>query len=215
MSISTDQYLFFISVVTLLVVMPGPNMFLLLGTAPGQGRAVGLVTVLGICTAVLSHATLALVGVGAIIATSAVLFTGLKVAGALYLIWMGVESLLSARQPGGLLAASGAEGPVLTAPRAFARGYLTNILNPKPAIFYVAAFPQFLSMHGPGFLLNDALLGLTHAAIALLFYGTVVLLMHRLTRVLLRPIVSQAIKSVSGTALVLLGGRLLTTRSPA
>ena len=215
MSISAEQYLLFVSVVTLIVVTPGPNMFLLLGTAPGEGKSVGLIATLGVCAAILSHATLALVGVGAIIATSAILFTALKVLGGLYLIWMGVKSLLSIRNPGGLVVEPRASIAPLSGSKAFARGYLTNILNPKPAIFYVAAFPQFLSAHQPGFYFTGALLGLTHAAIALVFYGTVVLLMQRLAKYLLRPLVSRVIRSLSGVALVLLGGRLLMTRSPA
>lgn len=215
MSISADQYLLFISVVTLLVITPGPNMFLLLSTAPGNGKPIGLIATLGVCAAILSHAALALVGVGAIIATSAILFTALKVAGVLYLIWMGVKSLLTIRHPGGLVVAHGSAGVTLTGSKAFTRGYLTNILNPKPAIFYVAAFPQFLSLHRPGFYLTGGMLGLTHALIALFFYGSIVLLMSRLTTYLLRPLVSRVVKSLSGVALILLGGRLLMARSPS
>ena len=72
------------SVVTLIVATPGPNTFLLPGTAPGEGEWVGLIATLGVCAAILSHATLALVGVGAIIATPAILFTALKVLGGLH-----------------------------------------------------------------------------------------------------------------------------------
>lgn len=211
---SADQLLLFVPIVTLIVVTPGPNLFLLLATAPGNGKLVGILATLGICAAILSHATLALIGVGAIIATSAVLFTALKVTGAAYLIWMGVKSLLSVRKSEGLAVASKGSGSALSGPRAFARGYLTNILNPKPAIFYVAAFPQFLSLDQPGFYAIGAALGLTHAVIALIFYGAVVLLVSQLTRVLLRPVVSRVVKSLSGLALILLGGRLLMTRAP-
>lgn len=199
-----DRYLLFVSVVTLIVISPGPNLFMLLGLAPGNTRSVGLVAAVGIAAAVLCHAALALLGVGAIIATSAVLFTALKVAGAAYLIWLGLKSLWSARRGTGLVTPAGSVA--LSARRSFLRGYLTNILNPKPAVFYVAAFPQFLSPHESGFLLSGAVLGLTHAAIALAFYGTIVLLVGRVTRVLLRPAVSAVVKSVAGLALVLLGG---------
>lgn len=199
---------------TLIVVTPGPSLFLLLSTAPGDRKVVGVLATLGICAAILSHAALALVGIGAIIATSAVLFTALKVVGAAYLVWMGVKSLLSLRNSEGFVVASKGSGSTLSGPRAFASGYLTNILNPNPAIFYVAAFPQFLSLHQPGFYATGAALGLTHAVIAFVFYGSVVLLMSQLTKVLLRPLVSRTIKSLSGLALVLLGGRLLMARTP-
>lgn len=215
MSLSADQYLLFISVVTLIVVTPGPNLFLLLSTAPGNGRLVGFLATLGVCAAILSHAALALVGVGAVIAASAMLFTAIKGAGALYLIWMGIKSLLSIREQGGLVIASKGGGAGLSGPKALVRGYLTNILNPKPAIFYVAAFPQFLVPQQPGFYFTGGVLGLTHALVALVFYGSIVLLMNRLTKYLLRPMVSRIVKSLSGVALILLGGRLLMTRSPA
>lgn len=214
MPLSAEQYLLFTSVVTLIVVTPGPNLFLLLSMPEGGGKLRGLVATLGICAAILSHAALALVGVGTLIATSAILFTAIKVAGALYLIWMGVKSLLSLRKPGGLVATHRAGDAALSAPRTFLRGYLSNILNPKPAIFYVAAFPQFLSPHESGFYTTGGLLGVTHALIALVFYGSIVLLMQRLTKHLLRPVVSCIVKSVSGAALILLGGRLLVARSP-
>ncbi|WP_458098364.1 LysE family translocator [Roseomonas sp. WA12] len=195
------------------MVTPGPNLFLLLSMPAGSGRFRGLVATLGVCAAILSHAALALVGVGALIATSAILFTTIKVVGALYLIWMGVKSLLSLRKPGGLVVTRSAGDAAMSMPKAFLRGYASNILNPKPAIFYVAAFPQFLSPHEPGFYATGGLLGVTHALIALVFYGSIVLLMQRLTRHLLRPGVSRIVKSVSGAALILLGGRLLMARS--
>ncbi|WP_207553607.1 LysE family translocator, partial [Teichococcus deserti] len=203
----------FLSIVTLIVVTPGPNLFMLLGV--GGRRATGFLAVLGICAAILSHVTLALVGVGAIIATSALLFTALKVAGAAYLIWMGLKSLWSLRQGGGLSVPMPAASAPPTGGRAFAMGYLTNILNPKPAIFYVAAFPQFLQAGEPGFYATGYALGLAHAGVAFSFYALVVLMMGQLTRVLLRPMVARAVKAVSGVALVLLGGRLLLARSPA
>jgi len=97
---------------------------------------------------------------------------------------------------------------------AFAKGHLTNILNPKPAILYVAVFPQFLVPNQAGFYARGAALTLTRAAVAMLFYGCVVLSLSRLTRVLLRPAVSCAVRSLSGLALILLGGRLLMARAP-
>lgn len=214
MSISADQYLVFVSIVTLIVVTPGPNFFLLLGPAPGNRKAVGFLATLGMGAAILSHAALALVGVGAIIATSALLFTALKVVGAAYLVWMGVKALWSIRQADAAFTGSAYEGVAMSRSKAFTTGYLTNILNPKPAIFYVAAFPQFLSSEQPGFLLTGVALGLTHALIALLFYGSVVLLVGKLTKLLSRPSVSRSLAALSGTALILLGGRLLMTRTP-
>lgn len=215
MIISPDKYLLFISIVTLIVITPGPNLFLLISMGPEPSRLSSLLTVLGMCFAIICHATLALIGVGAIIATSAVLFTALKAMGAAYLIWIGIKTLLSVRNSGGLLAEPATNATLPSGPQAFARGYVSNILNPKPAIFYVAVFPQFLSPQQPGFYSSGALLGLTHAAIALIFYGLVVFLIERLSKKLMRPLVSRIVRILSGTALLFLGGRLLMTRAPS
>lgn len=215
MSIPVDQYLVFISVVALIVMTPGPNLALLLGTTPGSGRLRGILMVCGFSAAILSHAVLALVGVGAVIAASAFLFTIMKIGGAAYLIWLGVNSLLSLRHLGTPTLPDYERRSFSGLSGAFLRGYLTNLLNPKPAVFYVAAFPQFLSGHQQDLLVNGVGLGLTHSAIAFAFYGTVVVLVGRITEYITRPKVAKAVHSVSGMALILLGGRLLMTKNPA
>lgn len=215
MTASADQYLLFVSVVTLIVVTPGPNLFLLLGITPDDGRSTGFLAVLGICAAILSHAGLALIGVAAIIATSAVLFTALKLAGAAYLVWLGVRSLLSLRVSEEPDVTTKIDGERVSASKAFIRGYVTNLLNPKPAIFYVALFPQFLSPDRPGTYMTGVVLGLTHAAVAALFYSTIVLLVSRARSFLARPSVSRAVRSLSGLALIALGGRLLLAKAPS
>jgi len=214
MTIEPNQYLVFISVITLIVVTPGPNLALLLATAPGSSKMTGFAMVTGFCAAIISHATLALLGVGAVIAASAMLFTLMKAVGAAYLIWIGVKSLLSLRPVRDAIVQSRGQAVPMTARRAFAGGYLSNFLNPKPAIFYVAAFPQFLAGHQQDMLVNGAALALTHALIALSFYGMVVLLIDRVTLYLTLPHIARKIKAASGAALILLGGRLLLAKSP-
>ena len=215
MSIPLHQYFIFISIVTMIVVTPGPNLALLLANSPGNTKLTGFAMVFGFAAAIISHAALALVGVGAVIAASAALFTVMKLLGAAYLIWLGIKSLLSLRRLDVPVINPRRVVVSLTAPRAFVRGYLSNFLNPKPAIFYVAVFPQFLEGHQQDVLANGAALALTHALIALSFYGVVVLLIGCVTDVLNRPHIARRIKTISGTALILLGGRVLLTKSPA
>ncbi|UZH11011.1 MULTISPECIES: LysE family translocator [unclassified Halomonas] len=159
--IPLHDYLTFLSIVTLIVVSPGANLFLLLQVTPVQGRVTGVVMTLGFCAAIISHATLALVGVGAIVAASVTLFTIIKFVGAAYLIWLGIKALRVALTKTPAVASQATDDETETLPKmsgrqAFVRGYLTNILNPKPAIFYVAAFPQFLSTGGMTYWLGGA-----------------------------------------------------------
>jgi len=213
MSISIEQYLLFTSIVTLIVVSPGPNLFLLLHATPAYGRMKGFIMILGFGAAILSHAFLALVGIGAVIAASATLFTMIKFAGAIYLIWLGVKALKGIKAPPNV-PTTPTFSKKISASGIFIKGYLTNILNPKPAVFYVAAFPQFLADAEGLFFATGALLGLTHAFIAVLFYGGVVLIINNATAFLERPAVSKIVKGISGTALILLGGRLLIAKAP-
>lgn len=215
MSIPVHQYFIFISIVTMIVVTPGPNLALLLANAPSNAKLTGFGIVLGFAVAIVSHAALALVGVGAVIAASAILFTAMKLLGAAYLIWLGIKSLLSLRSLTAPVRNPSRAPVILTAPRAFVRGNLSNFLNPKPAIFYVAVFPQFLEGHQQDVLANGAALALTHALIALGFYGAIVLLVGSVTGFLNRPHIARRIKTISGAALILLGGRLLLAKSPA
>jgi len=215
MSIPLHQYFIFVSIVTMIVVTPGPNLALLLANAPSNAKLTGFGMVLGFAAAIVSHAALALVGVGAVIAASAILFTVMKLLGAAYLIWLGIKSLLSLRSLTAPVMNPSRAPVILTAPRAFVRGYLSNFLNPKPAIFYVAVFPQFLEGHQQDVLANGAALALTHALIALGFYGAIVLLVGSVTGFLNRPHIARRIKTISGAALILVGGRLLFAKSPA
>ena len=215
--IPLHDYLAFLSIVTLIVVSPGANLFLLLQATPVQGRVTGVLMTLGFCAAIISHATLALIGVGALVAASVTLFTIIKFVGAAYLIWLGVKALRVAltKTPAAFQAKDCQILPRISQRQAFVRGYLTNILNPKPAIFYVAAFPQFLSAGGTDYWLGGLGLGVSHALIALFFYGMVVVTLHRVAEWLRKPWVWKSIQGISGLVFLLIGGRLLISRSPA
>lgn len=218
--IPLHDYLTFLSIVTLIVVSPGTNLFLLLQATPVQGRVTGVVMILGFCAAIISHAMLALVGVGAIIAASVTLFTIIKFVGAAYLIWLGITALRVALTKTPAIASQATDFETETMSRmsggeAFVRGYLTNILNPKPAIFYVAAFPQFLNTGGTAYWLGGLGMGISHALIAMLFYGFVVFALERAAKWLRQPRVWKSIQGVSGLVFLHIGGRLLISRSPA
>jgi threonine/homoserine/homoserine lactone efflux protein len=122
-----------------LAAIPGPGMLYVLARSLGGGRDVGLRSSLGTGAGGLVHVAAAAAGLSALVAASATAFTVVKYVGAAYLIWLGVRTLLSAKEPPPLLSerASGSDA------RAFRQGMLTEALNPKTALFFVTFLPQF------------------------------------------------------------------------
>jgi len=210
------NYASFAAIAFMLVASPGPNLFLLLKNAPLLGVRVGLLNNIGISLAILCHAGFSLIGVSAIVLSSATAFSVLKFLGACYLIYLGVLALRDAwRGKPVMVSGAGAPARRVTPLAALAEGWFTNILNPKPALFYVAIFPQFLDPASGGIFAHGLALGAIHATIAFLWYGFVVLAMDQVGAVLRRPAVSRAINGVMGVLLVGFGFRLASLRAPA
>src|SRR3954454_19808859 len=121
-----------------LLVIPGPAVLYVVVQGAEQGRRAGLASVAGIHLGTLVHVAAATVGLSALIVASAVAFSVVKFAGAAYLIYLGVRKLLE-RTP-----AVEAERPPEPLRRAFGRGIVVNVLNPKTALFFLAFLPQFV-----------------------------------------------------------------------
>lgn len=131
--------LLFISAALILLAIPGPAIFYIVGRAMDQGRAAGLVSALGIAVGTLFHVAAAVVGLSALLMSSALAFNAVKYLGAAYLIFLGLQKLLSkdSFSPSG----SASRTPLR---RIFAQGIVVNILNPKTALFFFAFLPQFV-----------------------------------------------------------------------
>ena len=137
----STQLLVFIAAGWLLNLTPGPDVLYIVSSALRSGVRAGMVAALGIVSGCFVHVVAAAVGVSALLATSATAFTVLKWVGAAYLVFMGVRLLRSRPSP---LAVA----PALAAPslwRIYQRGFLTNVLNPKVALFFLAFVPQFIA----------------------------------------------------------------------
>ncbi|MGE7391124.1 LysE family translocator [Streptomyces sp. NPDC004126] len=137
----TSTLLGFAAASAALILLPGPNLVLIVTRAAAQGRRAGLATAAGVETATLAHLAIALSGVAQLVARSPAAFAVLKYAGAAYLLHLGVRAL---RRGPAALAADGAGVPVRLG-RAYAEGLLVNLLNPKVTLFFLAFFPQFVS----------------------------------------------------------------------
>lgn len=150
----TPQLLAFIAAGLLLNLTPGPDVFFILTNALRRGARAGLVAALGITAGCCVHIVAAAVGVSALVAASATAFTVLKWVGAAYLVYVGIAMLFArAKAAAPDLTASSADGAGATGTLGpedslwvvFRRGFLTNTLNPKVALFFLAFVPQFIA----------------------------------------------------------------------
>jgi threonine/homoserine/homoserine lactone efflux protein len=125
------------------------------------GRRVGVVSALGIASGGLFHVLAAVIGLSALVAASAEAFTVVKIAGAIYLVWLGIRTL---RSPDDLV---GGRAPETTMTRTYRQGVIVNVLNPKTALFFLAFLPQFVDPGGQPVRLQLAVLGAIFVVIAL------------------------------------------------
>jgi threonine/homoserine/homoserine lactone efflux protein len=157
---STALWLFSVAAVALLLI-PGPAVLYVVVQSAEQGRRVGLTSVAGIHLGTLVHVAAATVGLSALIVASAVAFSVLKYAGAAYLISIGIRKLLSGDD------VSEVEGHRETLRRAFTRGAVVNVLNPKTALFFLAFLPQFVDPDRGGVWSQALVLGLVFVGLGL------------------------------------------------
>jgi len=204
----------FAGMAAILTVMPGADMALVTRSALRGGHAAAFRTTLGISLGVAVHATASALGLSAILHTSASAFTAVKIAGALYLGYLGMQSLRDAAGRAQTSSSGRESEPIPSAGtasdgggRAFLVGLLTNLLNPKVALFYLTFLPQFI---GPGdpVLRRSLMLAGIHIAIGLTWLTTYTYFLGRLGAVMQRPQVKRGLEGVMGTLLIGLGARL-------
>ena len=152
----------YIVIVLGFVFIPGPATLLTMARAASSGTKVGIATGAGIAVGDLIHTSMAIVGLSAILATSALLFGIVKYAGAAFLIYLGVRAMLD-KAP---IELSGS-APAIGAGRAFRQAVLTEVLNPKTALFFLAFLPQFVRPEQGSIGLQLATLGIIFVLIGL------------------------------------------------
>ncbi len=193
----------YLAAVLILVLSPGPNLAIVLGNAVAGGRPAGLATVAGIVAGFGLYALATAGGLASLLVAVPGILGGLRLAGAAYLVWLGIRGLLRARTAAALPAASPHAGW-----RDAARdGLVTNLLNPKVVLFYVALVPNFIDPAGSVFHQSLALASL-HAAVAATWFTLVTLAAAQVDRGLHRPRTVRLVQTISGTALILFGLRM-------
>lgn len=166
-----DDWLLFLGAALLITLSPGPNMVYLLSRSVCQGRRAGVVSLLGVVAGFFVHVFATALGLTALFMAVPLAYEVLKWAGAAYLLVLAWQAL----RPGARSPFEARELPQDPPARLLLMGFVTNLLNPKIAVFYLSIFPQFVSpAHGSVFT-QSLVLGLTHLAISFSFNLTIVL----------------------------------------
>jgi threonine/homoserine/homoserine lactone efflux protein len=201
----------FAGVVALGAMSPGPDFAVVVRRSAVSGRALGMAAAAGVSVGVFGWVMAAATGIAALLAASAVAFTVVKLVGGAYLVYLGAKALWAARRAGAAPEVDVAAGQ--RRPRvAFGEGLLTNLLNPKAALFFVALVPQFLDR---GSHVGDAaLLSLGAAVGALTWFLLLANLVGVLRAFFARPAVRRTVDAVTGATLIALGIRLAVASRP-
>lgn len=214
---SLEAVLSFTLIVTLLVISPGPNGALIFKTVPWQGKRNGLANVFGFLTAFYMHGIFSVFGLSALVVGSARAFFVVKTLGAIYLAYLGLKALWGAFQRRQSLkdAVSVEAPPRQSLSSSYSEGLITNLLNPKVSVFYLAAFPQFVfsSSLTTGAVAGAFGLVTIHALVNFVWFAGMVFVVGRTTTLMQSDAVGRVIKGVTGTVLLWFGYKLATARS--
>jgi threonine/homoserine/homoserine lactone efflux protein len=194
----------FTAAAALLTVTPGLDTALVLRTAGVEGARRALVAAVGICLGCLAWGAVVALGLGILLQASRLAYAMLRYAGAAYLLWLGVQLLLSKR-------ARFDAGPRSGRGNWLARGFLTNALNPKVGAFYVSFLPQFVPA-GANVPAMTLLLATIHALLGLAWFVLLVAATRPLARALARPEIIRALDRATGTIFLLFAARLALSR---
>jgi len=204
----TQQFFLFIIATLLLNITPGQDTMYIIGRTLTQGKKAGVISVLGINTGVLCHTIFAALGLALLLQTQPVLYAFVKMTGALYLTYLGIKMLLTARK----MKAHPLELPRASNKRLFVDGFLTNLFNPKVALFFITFLPQFIPSDADG-ATSFLLLGQLFILCSVPWSLTLVALAAAASRFLKnRPQSQQTIHKVSGLAFIGMGTAIVLQR---
>jgi threonine/homoserine/homoserine lactone efflux protein len=207
---SLDVLAMFTVASLVLIFTPGPDMTFFLGQTLRSGRLRGFAAMLGACTGLLGHAMLAAFGLSTLLLASATAFTLVKIAGAVYLLWLAVQAL----RHGSALTLSATRGERRPLGRVFVTGIGINLLNPKVVMFFVTFLPQFVSANDTQASEKLLFLGLYFIAVGIPACGLLILAADRFTHVVRRsPRALRAIDYLFASLMGAFAVRLLFSRA--
>jgi RhtB (resistance to homoserine/threonine) family protein len=204
------HYWLFIATAVILVITPGQDTFFILGRSLSGGRSAGIAAALGITAGSVLHTLAAALGLSALLATSPSAFMAVKLAGAAYLVYIGIRALATR--------SSGLPGDLSTQSddkrwSAFRQGILTNLLNPKVALFFLALMPQFIEATSTHKVSAFLVLGLSFVSLGVAWCLVLAIAAAKLRGAFLRrPSMANVLNKVAGAMFIALGLRLATAR---
>jgi threonine/homoserine/homoserine lactone efflux protein len=202
-----DTLLAFLAVSVVITFAPGPDNLMVLGQSLARGRRAGFGIAVGCALGCFTHTLWATLGVSAVLAAAPHAFLALKLAGAAYLVWLGVHAL---RSGGTLGAPPAASAPALPWRRYVARGFIANAINPKVALFFLAFLPQFARPEVGAAAPQMVLLGLVFALQTVLVFGAIAVAAGAIGGVLARrPRLGPWLDRVAGAIFIGLAVNLL------
>ncbi|WP_216215143.1 LysE family translocator [Amycolatopsis aidingensis] len=170
--IDLDSYLLFLGAVLLICVVPGADMVYIVTNAVSQGVRAGLLASVGMSVGMLVHTTAVVLGLATLVSSSPIAYDVLRYAGAVYLGYLGVRTLIDSWRAGGTQLTTGERLPLSTV---FQRAIITNVLNPKIVVFYLAFLPQFVRPEQGNSTMQLLVLGVTFVIMGLLVDSVVAL----------------------------------------
>jgi threonine/homoserine/homoserine lactone efflux protein len=202
----------FLLVTLLLTISPGVDTFLVIRNVLRGGKKDGLLTSLGICSGLYVHAALSACGISMLLVQSSVLFQATKIIGAGYLCWLGGTTLWNAWRRGEMAGGTAVPNPgERGSTSSFREGFLSNLLNPKPAVFFLALLPQFLRATDPVFV-KSMFLASVQFTFGLVWLTLLAVFVERSSRVLRNASIKKAIDTINGSFLIAFGMGLLFER---
>ena len=208
----TELFWAYLVAITLLTITPGVDTLLVMRNTGRGGLKDGCVTSVGICSGLFIHATLSALGISILLVETAWAFSALKWAGACYLVWLGIASL---RQAWGREGQQKGEQPAVIKRRvsavvSFREGVLSNVLNPKTALFYMALLPQFVDPAGNAFQQSLILAGV-HFLLAMLWQCGLAFVVVRFKGLGASIRVKRTLNATTGGFFVAMGAKLASS----
>ncbi|MBS4189314.1 LysE family translocator [Bacillus sp. FJAT-49705] len=202
-----DNYLFFVFMSILLIILPGPDTAIITKNTISNRKAAGMKTTFGTLTALLIHSLAAVFGLSALIVKSAFLFSILKYVGAIYLIFLGCKSIMILMKKQNNAPDVNDQQTKYENRSFYRQGFLTNLLNPKVAVFFLTFLPQFAGT-GDNALLEFLALGLTYTVLTLFWFLIYIYLINLISEFMKKPSTIRVVEGLTGGVLILFGIKL-------